>query len=93
MASGMDFNPSFFKQLGHSSGVRAECVSIANEVAANARSSAPVDTGAYRAGIKVKVESHGDRNVAVVVASDEKSLLIESQTGNLARALRGVGRG
>lgn len=93
MAGDMEFNSSFFEKLGRSPEVTALCVSKAEQVAGIARSAAPVDSGDYRDEIRVEVQPRSDRNAAVVVASDWKSLLIESKTGNLARALKAVGRG
>lgn len=93
MADSVDFNDAFFEQLGRSPAVVAKCVAKANQVAAAARASAPVDSGDYKNNIRVEVQSRGRRNAAVVVASDWKSLLVESKTGNLARALKAVGRG
>lgn len=93
MADSVDFNDAFFEQLGRSPAVVAQCVAKANQVAAAARASAPVDSGDYKNNIRVEVQSRGRRNAAVVVASDWKSLLVESKTGNLARALKAVGRG
>lgn len=93
MVDRMEFNDAFFERLGKSPGVTALCVAKAEQVAAAARASAPVDSGAYRSAISVSVVQRSRRNAAVVTASDWKSLLIESKTGNLARALKAVGRG
>lgn len=93
MAESVEFNDAFFEQLGRSPAVVAQCVAKANKVAATARTTAPVDTEDYKNGIRVEVQSRGRRDVAVVVASDWKSMLVESKTGNLARALKAVGRG
>ncbi|MET4094568.1 HK97 gp10 family phage protein [Arthrobacter sp. UYCu712] len=83
----MKFNNDFFSKLGHSPEVTALCVSIAERGAAIARSTAPVDTGDYRDGIHVEVVRANRRNVAVIKSDDEKTMWIESETGNLARAL------
>lgn len=89
----MVYNEAFFEQMGRSAAVTGLCVSKAEQVATNARASAPVDTEAYRNSISVSVQPRRRRNAAVVTAADWKSLLIESKTGNLARALKAVGRG
>jgi hypothetical protein len=81
------FNNSFFEELGQSAGVTALVVDAAERVAAAARSSAPVESGDYQKGITVEVKQQ-QRSVALVVGTDPKTLLIESRTGNLARALR-----
>jgi hypothetical protein len=59
---------------------------VAEKAAARARASAPVESGEYRAGIRV-VSDTTDRAVERVVATAPHSALIESQTGNLKRAL------
>lgn len=89
----MQWNESYFAKLGHSGPVTAILQAKAEEVAAAARAAAPVDTGAYRDSITVRMKSSATRNVALVVAEDPKSLLIESKTGNLVRALNQVKRG
>lgn len=88
----VEFNDAFFEQLGKSPEVTALCVKKAEEIAAAARASAPRDTNDYANGIVVRVVEHARRNTALVVATDEKSMLIESKTGNLARALKQVKR-
>lgn len=89
----MKFDNEFFSRLGHSPKVTAVVEAVAQRVAARARASAPVDTGAYRDGITVKVVRRARRNVALVVSEDPKSMLIESETGNLVRALNAEKRG
>ena len=84
------FNDSFFDELGHSAAVQALVKSKAEQIASAARASAPVDTGAYRAGIHVEVTRSAHRVIAKVVASADDSMLVESHTGNLARAARSV---
>lgn len=83
----MKFNNSFFEELGRSAGVTKLVTDKAEQIAAIARSTAPVDTGDYRDGIKVELK-HQDRSVALVVGTDPKTMLIESKTGNLVRALK-----
>lgn len=85
----MQFNDSIFDELGRSAGVEKLCVDVAEKVASTARATAPVDSGNYREDIDVKVK-HQKRVVALVIARDWKSMLIESKTGNLARALKSV---
>jgi len=81
------FNDAFFDELSRSPGVRGLVVEAAEMIAATARSTAPVDTGDYRDGIKVTTKNQ-KRIVALVVGTDPATMIIESQTGNLARALR-----
>lgn len=87
----MHFNNEYFDELSRSAGVTDLCVKAAEKVADAARASAPVDSGDYRDGIVV-VTKQQQRSVAVVKGTDPKTMLIESKTGNLARALRTVAR-
>lgn len=89
----VEFNDAFFVKLGKSPEVTALCVKKAEEIAAVARARGPRDTEDYVRGIVVRVEERNRRNAALVVATDEKSLLVESFSGNLARALKQVSRG
>lgn len=93
----VELNDAFFEELGRSPAVVNLCREKAEEVAAIARSTAPVGPdsrggapGDYRDSIRVEIQHRNRRNAAVVVADNWKSLLIESQTGNLARALNQV---
>lgn len=58
----------------------------AEEFASRARSSAPVEEGEYQASIHVE-EAHTDRLVVRVVADVDYAMVVEANTGNLARAL------
>jgi hypothetical protein len=78
------------KSLLRDPGVARDLERRAERVAAAARASAPVDTGEYRDSITVTSETT-DRAVARVVARDRKGHVIESRTGNLARALDSAG--
>ncbi|MBW4094587.1 MAG: HK97 gp10 family phage protein [Acidobacteria bacterium] len=83
----MKWNEDWFSKFGHSSEVTAVIRAKAEQAASLAKSSAQVDTGAYRDSIHVEVKSAKTRNVALVVASSPHSVFVESRTGNLARAL------
>ena len=87
------FNDTFLDQLGSSPEVVAILESTAEKIAARARGTAEVDTGAYRDGIIVRTRQAAHRTVVEVAATDEKSMLLESFTGNLARAAGSVSRG
>lgn len=90
----MDFNNAFFENLANSPAVVGLCVEAANRIASVAKTTGPKDSGDYVNSIHVEVVPHRQiRAVALVVADDEKSMLIESRTGNLARAIKGAGRG
>ena len=83
----MEFPNDFFDQLSRSDVVKAAVDKVTEAVAETARSTAPADTGEYRDGISTASKLQ-KRYVGLVIAGDPKSLLIESKTGNLARAAR-----
>lgn len=83
----MQFNNAFFEELSRSPGVQAVTIEAANRVAATARATAPEDSGAYRSGIVVR-KKFQRRVVALVEGTDPKTILIESRTGNLVKALQ-----
>lgn len=74
------------RELLNSDGVRALLVQRAEAVAARARATAPVESGAYRDGITVQTVTT-DRVVARVGSTAPHAHLVEARTGNLARAL------
>lgn len=84
----MQFNERYFDELLKSAPVDGLVSRITDGIAADARATAPVDTGAYRAGIVRRKKTTAHRVVQLVVASDPKSLIVEARTGNLVRALR-----
>lgn len=86
------FSNSYFDQLSRSPGVVKITVGAAQRIAATARASAPALTHAYRNGIRVRLK-YQQRAVALVEGTDKKTMLIESKTGNLARALRANAKG
>jgi len=83
----VQFNNRFFEELGRSPGVRRVVDEAADRVQDIAQSTAPEDSGEYRDGI-VRTSKYQRRYVAEVIATDPKSMLIESKTGNLARAVQ-----
>lgn len=84
----VDFNNSFFDEMLNSAGVRALTRGAAEKALNIARANAPVDTGAYRDGLQVEAVQHAHRTTYRVVGTDAKTMLIESQTGNLVEALK-----
>ena len=50
--------------------------------------SAPVDEGNYQRGLRSEHHESRYRRTTRVVGTDSKTMLIESKTGNLARALK-----
>lgn len=81
------FNDAFFDQLSRSPAVAALVDAAVERVAATARANAPTASGDYRNGI-VTASKLQRRYVGLVIGTDPKTMLIESRTGNLARALR-----
>lgn len=84
----VDFNNSFFDEMLNSAGVRALTRGAAEKALNIARANAPVDTGAYRDGLQVEAVQHAHRTTYRVVGTDAETMLIESQTGNLVKALK-----
>ncbi len=84
----VEFNDAFFDDILKSARVEALTEGSANKAAAIAKAAAPVNTGSYRDKIRVVVKETPYRKVYRVVGFDPKTLLIESKTGNLARALK-----
>lgn len=72
-------------------GVQAELEQRMARVEAQAKSNAPVATGAYRDSITTRVVHRGDRVVVQVVAEADYAFAVEANTGNLSRALDSAG--
>lgn len=89
----MEFNDKFFEQMGRDDDVIALCEARGKAVLAEAKATAPVDDGDYRDGLQIKRVRRGRRDAILVVGTDWKTMLVESKTGNLARALKKAGRG
>jgi len=86
----VSFNQRYFDDVMRSAGVEALCRARAEDALAIAQSTAPVDTGDYRGGLAIEKVPHRYRDTYEVVGHDRKTLLVESRTGNLARALKAV---
>ena len=84
----VNFNDAAFEEILRSAGVQAMCKGAAEKALGIAKANAPVDTGAYRDGLTVKTVNRAHRVTYMVVGTDSKTLIVESQTGNLARALK-----
>lgn len=78
------------KDLLNSGGVRDMVTDKAGPVLAAAQSSAPVATGAYQASLHI-VQDTTDRAVVRVVSDVPYAMIVEADTGNLARALDAAG--
>lgn len=84
----VDFNPKFFDEILRSAGVERLTDEGAERALAIAKADAPVKTADYRDGLHIEHREAQHRRAARVVGDDAKTLLIESKTGNLARALK-----
>lgn len=73
--------------LTHDPGIVSVVQQATDRIADVARADAPVDGGGYKAGIRTRIK-YQKRAVGVVEATDPKSLIVESKTGNLARAVK-----
>lgn len=87
------FNNQFFDTVLRTAPVQRVQEEAAQRVLARARADAPVDSGAYKRGLRIRKAERGYRTAYLVEGTDEKTLLIEAQRGTLARALKSVGRG
>jgi hypothetical protein len=88
----VEFNPRFFETALREPKVEALVDAAAQSTLNTAKANAPVDTGEYRDGLHLEHHQSRYRRVTRVVGSDDKTLLIESRTGNLARSVKGTKR-
>lgn len=84
----VEFNPRFFESVLRQPRVEALVDGIGNRALGIAQTNAPVDSEKYLDGLHIEHHESRYRRTTRVVGSDEKTLLIESKTGNLARALK-----
>ncbi len=83
----MKLNSAGMDELLKSAGVEALVEGIAQEKAARAKASAPVDSGDYRDSIEVWTEVHPTRVVAHYGSTAPHAAVVEARTGNIARSL------
>ena len=88
----IQYNEDFFDQILNSPSVQGLCKAKAAVALANAQARAPVLTGEYRDGLHLESKKHAHRTTWWVVSDSDHALAVESRTGNLARALKAVGR-
>lgn len=88
----VEFNPRYFETVLREPRVEALVDDITGDVLKTAQKNAPVDTEAYRDGLHIEHREARFRRVSRVVGSDDKTLLIESKTGNLSRAVKAAKR-
>lgn len=86
----IEFNPRFFETALRHPKVQRVTDAAGQRALAKAKSSAPVDSGAYRDSLHIEHHESRYRRTTRVVADDPKALLVESKTGNLARSLKGA---
>jgi transcriptional/translational regulatory protein YebC/TACO1 len=84
------FNQKYFDQIMKTAAVDSMVKEKAEEALKIAKATAPVDTEDYKNGLKIEKAIHKYRDTYLGVGTDAKSLLVEAQTGNLARAIRAV---
>jgi hypothetical protein len=78
------------KALLNSGETRAMLTGKAGPVLSAAQSSAPVASGEYRASLHLEQDTT-DRAVVRVVSDAPHAMIVEANTGNLARALDAAG--
>lgn len=66
--------------------VRSYLTRLAGPILARAQAGAPVDTGRYRASLRI-IQDTTDRAVVRVGSDDPDAMIIEARTGNLARSV------
>lgn len=76
------------RDLLNDPGVRGMLTTLAGPVLARAKAGAPVDSGEYQASLRI-IQDTTDRAVVRVGSSDDKAMIIEARTGNLARSVGG----
>jgi hypothetical protein len=86
----VQFNEGFFESILRTAPVEALVDGVGNRTLDIAQATAPVDTEEYRDGLHIEHHESRYRRTTRVVGSDSKTLLIESKTGTLARALKGA---
>ena len=81
-------NQAWFDQAMRLPGVERLTDDAADRALAAAKSTAPVDTGDYLAGLHIEHHEAHYRRSTRVVGDDPKTLMIEARTGNLARSVK-----
>lgn len=86
----VEFNGAFFDRIMKSAEIDDITKKKADVALAIAQHTAPVDSGDYKRGLAVVRHDAAYRFSWRVIGRDWKTLLVESKTGNLARALKAV---
>lgn len=87
MAARLKLNHSGIENLLKGSAADTACRPKAEAALARAQGSAPVKSGAYRASLHIVEVMHPTRKVFQIVADVDYAMLVEADTGNLARSL------
>ena len=93
MGTKLDLNQGFFDGVLRSAGVQALCAAASQRVLAAAQATAPEKSGAYKRGLRIRTVERQYRTAYLVEGTAPHTMLVEARTGNLARALKGAGRG
>lgn len=84
-------NSAAMRALLSDPGVVADLKSRAERVLSSAESSAPVESGDYKASLHMEVVEHPTRTVVRVVADVPYAMNVEADHGTLSRALDAAG--
>lgn len=90
MAGVTELNSDGIVELLNSDDVRDDLTSRMERALSSAQSSAPVETGAYRDGLKIRQDTT-DRVAVRLEGTAEHSRIVEARLGILARALDAAG--
>jgi hypothetical protein len=82
------FNEHYFEKVLRQPAVEALTDAAGDRALAAAKAGAPVDTGEYRDELHIEHHEGRFRRTTQVVGGDPKTMIIESKTGNLARAIK-----
>lgn len=75
-------------ELARGAGIAGAVMDATEDIAQTARTDAPVGaTQEYRTSIKTALK-YQERAVGLVYSDDDKALIVEAKTGNLARAVK-----
>lgn len=86
----VEFDQAYFDHVMKSSGIQSLQKAKAQEVLNNVLRDGPEDTGDYKRGLHVTKRSSQYRDTYLVEGQDRKTLILESEGGYLARALKKV---
>lgn len=79
-------NPAGIKELLNRAETRAMLTEKARHVLALAQEIAPVESGAYKASLRIE-QGTTDRAVVAVIAGTDHAFVVEANTGTLRKAL------